>query len=163
MQGGSRQWIFPLSFLPDNDYFILHDLRLWDGKHFFQIDVLILHAKYALILEVKNIIGELYLDTDLHQMIRIKEEEKEAFPDPIIQVNRLKRQFEAWLLANQFPIIPIYSLVVFSNPKSILRLSSPQIQTFKNTIIHKEYLPKLISKLTSSYKRSFLPTDEKRD
>lgn len=112
---------------------------------------------------MKNIIGELYLDTDLHQMIRIKEEEKEAFPDPIIQVNRLKRQFEAWLLANQFPIIPIYSLVVFSNPKSILRLSSPQIQTFKNTIIHKEYLPKLISKLTSSYKRSFLPTEEKRD
>lgn len=128
--------------MPDDEYFILHDLRLWDGKHFFQIDVLILHAKYALILELKNIIGELYLDTDLHQMIRIKEEEKEAFPDPII---------------------PIYSLVVFSNPKSILRLSSPQIQTFKNTIIHKEYLPKLISKLTSSYKRSFLPTEEKRD
>ncbi|MFP3721994.1 hypothetical protein SFC57_16710 [Niallia circulans] len=51
---------------------------------------------------MKNIIGELYFDTDLHQMIRIKEEEKEAFPDPIIQVNRLKRQFEGWLLANQF-------------------------------------------------------------
>ncbi|MEK4443206.1 MULTISPECIES: nuclease-related domain-containing protein [Niallia] len=159
---GEKAVDFPLSFLPNDEYFILHDLRLWDGKRFFQIDVLILHAKYALILEVKNIIGELYFDTDLHQMIRIKEEEKEAFPDPIIQVNRLKRQFEGWLLANQFPAIPIYALIVFSNPKSILRLSSPQIQTFKNTIIHKEYLPELIPKLTSSYKKSFLLTEERK-
>lgn len=140
---GEKAVDFPLSFLPNDEYFILH-------------------AKYALILEVKNIIGELYFDTDLHQMIRIKEEEKEAFPDPIIQVNRLKRQFEGWLLANQFPAIPIYALIVFSNPKSILRLSSPQIQTFKNTIIHKEYLPELIPKLTSSYKKSFLLTEERK-
>lgn len=77
-------------------------------------------------------------------------------------MNRLKRQLEGWLLANQFPAIPIYSLVVFSNPKSILRLSSPQIQTLKNTIIHKEYLPELIPKLTSSFKASFLPADERK-
>lgn len=159
---GEKAVDFPLSFLPDEDYFILHDLRLWDGKHFFQIDVLILHAKYALILEVKNIVGELYFDIDLHQMTRIKGEEKEAFPDPIIQVNRLKRQLEGWLLANQFPAIPIYFLVVFSNSKSILRLSPPQIQTFKNIIIHKEYLPELIPKLTASFKASFLPADERK-
>ncbi|WP_400248128.1 nuclease-related domain-containing protein [Niallia sp. JL1B1071] len=125
------------------------------------MDVLILHAKYALIIEVKNIIGELYFDTDLHQMIRIKGEEKEAFPDPILQVNRLKRQLKSWLAVNQFPDIPIYPLVVFSNTKSILRLSPTQTQTFKNTLIHKEYLPELIPKLTASYKTTFLPTDER--
>jgi len=150
---GEKAVDFPLSFLPDEDYFILHDIRLWDGKHFFQIDVLILHAKFALILEVKNIVGELYFDTDLHQMIRIKgeEKEKEAFPDPILQVNRLTRQLKAWLVTNQFPDIPIHPLVVFSNTKSILRLSPTQIQTFKNTVIHKEYLPELIPKLTHTY------------
>lgn len=159
---GEKAVDFPLSFLPDDDYFILHDLRLWDGKHFFQIDVLILHAKYALILEVKNIVGELYFDTDLHQMIRIKGKEKEAFPDPILQVNRLKRQLKGWLAVNQFSDIPIYPLVVFSNTKSILRLSPTQITIFKNTVIHKEYLPELIPKLTDSYKTTFLQPDERK-
>lgn len=159
---GEKAVDFPLSFLPDDAYYILHDLRLWDGKHFFQIDVLILHAKYALILEVKNIVGELYFDIDLHQMIRIKGEEKEAFPDPILQVNRLKRQLKGWLAVNQFTDIPIYPLVVFNNTKSILRLSPTQIPTFKNTLIHKEYLPELIPKLTDSYKTTFHQTDERK-
>lgn len=159
---GEKAVDFPLSFLPDEEYFILHDLRLWDGKHFFQIDVLVLHAKYALIIEVKNIVGELYFDTDLHQMIRIKGEEKEAFPDPILQVNRLTRQLKTWLAVHHFPDIPIYPLVVFSNTKSILRLTPTQIQTFKNTLIHKEYLPELIPKLTASYKTTFLPSNERK-
>lgn len=111
---------------------------------------------------MKNIIGELYLDTDLHQMIRIKGEEKEAFPDPILQVNRLKRQLKGWLAVNDFPDIPIYPLVVFSNTKSILRLSPTQIQTFKNTVIHKEYLPELIPKITATYQTSFLQTEERK-
>lgn len=98
---------------------ILHDLRLWDGKHFFQIDVLIPHAKYPLILEVKNIVGELYFDTDLHQVIRIKGEENEAFPDPILQVNRLKRQLKGWLAVNQFPDIPIYPLLKLQSLKTL--------------------------------------------
>lgn len=95
-------------------------------------------------------------------MIRIKGKEKEAFPDPILQVNRLKRQLKGWLAVNQFSDIPIYPLVVFSNTKSILRLSPTQITIFKNTVIHKEYLPELIPKLTDSYKTTFLQPDERK-
>lgn len=150
---------YPLSFLPDDEYYILHDLRLWEGKHFFQIDILILHAQYALILEVKNIVGEIFLDTDLHQMIRVKDNETTSFADPILQVNRLKKQLTTLLINAHFPNIPIYTLVVFSNTKSILRLSPSQIKTYKNTVIHKEYLPELIPNLTPTHADTILLPD----
>lgn len=147
---------YPLSFLPEDEYYILHDLRLWSGKHFFQIDILILHAKYILILEVKNIVGEIYLDADLHQMIRIKDNEKTSFADPILQVNRLQRQLTSFLINAHFPNIPVNTLIVFSNTNSLLRLSSNQVSKYKNIIVHKEYLPELIPNLTLSFKENIL-------
>ena len=150
---------YPLSFLPNDEYYILHDLRLWDGNHFFQIDILILHATFALILEVKNIVGEIFLDIDLHQLIRVKDGETTAFADPTLQVNRLKSQLNTLLRNAHFPTIPIYTFVVFSNTNSALKLSPSQIKKYKDKVIHKEYLPERIMKLPLSSDETFLSHD----
>ena len=44
---------YPLSFLPETEYRILHDIRLFDQKHYFQIDTLIVSACFLLVLEIK--------------------------------------------------------------------------------------------------------------
>ncbi|PKG22089.1 nuclease-related domain-containing protein [Niallia nealsonii] len=87
---GEKNLLFPLSFIDDKKYSILHDLRLSDGNHYFQIDVLILSKKFALLLEVKNYAGELYFDTEFHQLIRKKEESTSALPYPLTQLKRIE-------------------------------------------------------------------------
>lgn len=141
---------YPLSFLREEEYIIMHDLRLWNGKYFFQIDILILHAKYILILEVKNMVGEILIETDLHQMIQVKDDEKTAYADPLLQVSRLKSQLHSVLENAHFHNIPIFTLVVFSNTKSIIRIPPAQLNLLKNKIVHKEFLPELIPNVTSS-------------
>ncbi|MFD2693304.1 nuclease-related domain-containing protein [Sporolactobacillus shoreicorticis] len=45
---------YALSHLPDKDFHIFHNLRLYDHVDYFQIDFLVLCDRYALILEVKR-------------------------------------------------------------------------------------------------------------
>jgi Nuclease-related domain len=43
---GEKAIEYYLSFLTDDEYYILHDLRLFDGEHYFQMDALILRRGY---------------------------------------------------------------------------------------------------------------------
>ncbi|MFT8323022.1 MAG: nuclease-related domain-containing protein [Bacillus sp. (in: firmicutes)] len=135
---GEKSLDYPFCFLPEKEYYILHDLRLFDGKNYFQIDVLILSTKYFLLLEVKNIAGELYFDTDFNQLIRTKEGKKNAFSDPLIQVKRLELQFKKWLKLETS--VPIYGLVVISNPASFIHTNDSKLSKSKK-IIHRDSLP----------------------
>ena len=58
---GEQAIEYPLSFLSETKYSILHDIRLFDQKHYFQIDALIVSSCFLLFLEIKNIIGTLIL------------------------------------------------------------------------------------------------------
>lgn len=144
---GEKSLNFVFSFLPEKEYFILHDLRLFDGKNYFQIDILILSTKYLLILEVKNIAGELYFDTEFNQLIRTKDGTKHVFPDPLIQVKRLKLQLRKYLKLEA--AIPIFSLVVISSPFSFITTSDAQLSQAKQ-IIHSEALPFRIEQISKS-------------
>lgn len=150
---GEKSLNFAFSFLSEKEYFILHDLRLFDGKNYFQIDILILSTKYLLILEVKNIAGELYFDTEFNQLIRIKDGIKQAFPDPLIQVKRLKKQLRDYLKLET--AIPIFSLVVISSPFSFITTSDAQVLQTKQ-IIHSESLPFRIEQISKSIPNSLL-------
>lgn len=120
---GENSIDYPLSFLAEKNFFIFHDLRLYDNKHYFQIDTLLLSQKFVLIIEVKNITGTLYFDPVFNQLIRTKEGKERAFPDPILQVNRQESQLKNWFSQNRLPEIPIQTLIVFSNPQSVIRTS----------------------------------------
>jgi hypothetical protein len=152
---GEKGLDYPLSFLADEQYHIFHDLRLFDGTHYFQIDTLILSQRLILLLEVKNIMGTLYFDSNFNQLIRTLDEKKEPFPDPIIQSDRHCDQLRKWLLLYNFMKIPIESLVVISSSRTILD-TSPNNEQIYNKVIHSGKLPFKIKSLNELYHKERL-------
>ena len=110
-----------LDLLADEDFTILNDVRLLFGNHYFQMDTLILTSCFAVILEVKNIFGTLEFDLGLKQLVRKANGKEEGFLDPITQVRKQEYIFNKWLLENKINHLPIKSLVVISNPTTILK------------------------------------------
>jgi hypothetical protein len=76
-----------------------------------------------MLLEVKNLMRDLYFDHQFDQMIRTRNGIKETFPDPVNQVELQKEYFAKWLIQNKFPEIPLYTLVVITNPRSHISIS----------------------------------------
>ena len=60
---GEQSINYYLNFLPPENYLIMHDLRLKSPRSdtYFQIDTLILHPAFLLIIEVKNFAGNSYM------------------------------------------------------------------------------------------------------
>ncbi|OAT80620.1 hypothetical protein A6P54_14665 [Bacillus sp. MKU004] len=141
---------YHLSFLPEKDYLIIFDLRLSYKTFFFQIDTLILHTNFILIAEVKNIAGEIYIDTDFNQMIRTKQEATEIFPDPLLQAFKQKERLEDWLITKNYPAIPIEYRVVLTNSHSHITNTS-QNQLVMDKLIRSDRLVYEIKKLTLKY------------
>ncbi|MDM5228696.1 nuclease-related domain-containing protein [Cytobacillus sp. NJ13] len=121
---GEQSLDYYLSQLPAKEFTILHDLRLYNGSTYFQIDTLILSPYFALIIEVKNILGTLLFDETFNQLIRTRNEKEEGFPNPLIQVKRQKTQFKTWLIQNLAADIPIEYLIGISSPSTILKTSA---------------------------------------
>ncbi|MGF2617708.1 NERD domain-containing protein [Rossellomorea vietnamensis] len=148
---------YPLSFLSSEEFLILHHVRLFDGTHYFQIDTLIITVKFILIVETKNMTGTLYFDTEFNQLIRRNENGEVAFSDPLLQVKRHKAQISKWMSTLTSTHLPIESLVVISNPRTIIRSSST---TVHQKVIHNGQLPFQIAALQEKYKRKILQKEE---
>lgn len=123
---GEKEVAFPLSFLNERDYLILHDLRLQDQNGFFQIDTLILCEQFILILEVKNWSGTILFGEN-GQVTRIDAENKEeGFPNPIHQAKLQQHRLQRWLNNHGLSNIPIDFFVVISFPSTIIKSISPE-------------------------------------
>ena len=109
----------------------------------------------CLIIEIKNIAGTLYFDPIFKQLIRTKGGEEIGFRYPITQLERQETLLKKWLQLHQLPKIPIYSLVVISNPQSIIR-TSPSNDKLSNKVIHSEILPTKINQIENSINNQFL-------
>ncbi len=140
---------YHLTFLEEKNYFIFHDIRLKVSKHYFQIDTLLLSRKLAFNLEVKNFAGELYFDEENHQLIRLLDGQKEAFRDPLIQIFFQEQHLKNWFSNNGYPDLPVQSLVVISNPSTIIHTTSKKV-------IHSEFLPIKIHQLEKNYSENKL-------
>lgn len=151
---GEQSLDYYLSFLPESEYFIFQDLRLFEKNHYFQLDTLILSPSFFLILEVKNISGTLTFDQTFHQLIRTVNGVEEVFPDPIQQVRHQQFQFQNWLKSNHCPLVPVDSLVVISNPHTQIKTSGnskPQLP-----VIHSTSLLDKVNRLKEIYKEEIL-------
>ncbi|RJS60416.1 nuclease-related domain-containing protein [Bacillus sp. PK3_68] len=143
---GEKSLDYYFKILPERNYFIFHDIRLPFKKGlFFQLDTLILTPYFFLILEVKNISGILTFDQTFHQLIRTLNETEEAFPDPILQVQRQASQFMSWLSTVNFPTVPLDTLVVISNSSSVIK-SAPA-----NKVIRPDMIFDTMQKLYNLY------------
>ncbi|MFD3446492.1 nuclease-related domain-containing protein [Microbacteriaceae bacterium 4G12] len=147
---GEQAIDYPLSFLPEKEYSILHDIRLFNQDHYFQIDTIIISSRFLLFLEIKNIVGTLLFDSKFNQLIRISEEKSEGFPNPILQIKRQEIQLRKWLNLHGSSNLPIESLVVISTPRTIIKTSD---DTLLNTIIHSANLPNKIKQLEMKHKK----------
>jgi ribosomal protein L37AE/L43A len=155
---GEELVLYPISSLPNEDYFIFHDLRLFNGLDYFQLDFLILSTQLAIIMEVKNIAGKLRFQPNFHQLIRVKLGVEEVFPDPINQVERQSEQLERFLDNCSIPKLPIESIVVISSPRSIIEMDHNQSLIAKK-VIHAASLPATISSLKKKYKKQTISKD----
>ena len=147
---GEKALDYPLSFLSEKDYYILHDLRLKDSGHYFQMDTLILNSNFLVIVEVKNISGTVYFDPVFHQLIRTKDGEETAFKDPISQLKRQELHLKNWLAKNDLPTLPILSLVVISNEKTIIR-TADNYKDATEKVLHADHLPNKLQQFEKMY------------
>ena len=151
---GELRVISVLKALPEKEYLIFHDLRLLGSPYPFHMDILILTSYFILILEVKNIAGEIYFDQTFNQLIRTKSDGKtEAFDDPILQVSRQRQQLVEWLISNGFKNLPVETLVVSANSSAIVRASNTALN---RKVIRKDYLLLKITELKQKYKEKIL-------
>lgn len=137
---------FPLSYLPDH-YHIFHHLRLYDGTHYFQIDCLILTSQWMLIVEAKNMGGELFYNQRFNFLSRTWDEGPQTFSDPVLQVRRHRRQLQQWLHMKGFPNIPIYCLVANSHPGTSINTDDPSL----DIVIRTEALPEKVDEINSQH------------
>ncbi|MFC7786522.1 nuclease-related domain-containing protein [Rossellomorea sp. GCM10028870] len=150
---GEKSIDYYLSLLPDKSFYILHDLRLLLNGLYFQIDTLLLTKSFALILEVKNLAGSIDFDSIFNQMIQKKNGVEFALPDPIIQIGRQESQFRSWLHEHHFPPIPIRTLIVISNPQTIIRSHDKNVS---QKVIHAALLPQKISQIYNESQNNIL-------
>lgn len=146
---------YQLSFLPKDQYLIFHNIRLQEQEHFFQMDFVLLSKEFVLSIEVKNMAGTLYFDPVFQQLVRTQNEKEEAFPDPLIQIQRHKSLMANWLSTHSYPSIPIESLIAISSPYTLLK-TSPRNESISRIILHSEALPAKIKKLELTYRKSCL-------
>jgi hypothetical protein len=148
-----------ISLLPEEDYQIFNGLRLPYASNHFQIDTLLLSSKFALLIEVKNLAGELFYDQYTKQLIKTLNGKVEALPDPIAQVKRQKYQFKR-LIANLLPnSFPLEHLVVLSNQSSILKTNPGGESIFKE-IMFGESLIFRISEMENAHKKLLLTSSQ---
>ncbi|WP_018663822.1 nuclease-related domain-containing protein [Heyndrickxia acidiproducens] len=130
---GELEVDYHVGILPQKESLILYDLRLpIDQQYFFQMDTLILTQNFFLILEIKNISGILNFESE--QLIRMMNGKEEAFRNPVTQVLKQEMHLKEWIKKHKFPGVPICSLVVISNPSSIMKINPTYTEAIDKVI-----------------------------
>ena len=115
-------------------YYIFHNIAL-NRKPLFQMDVLMITPYFVLILEVKNIKGQIILTENPQQMIRTTDTgEKHAFDSPLLQLDEYKFQLELFLQSLRINL-PIYTAVVFPTPTHITSTPRDKVVLIKREIL----------------------------
>jgi len=119
--------------LPYN-FFAFHNISLY-GDSLFQMDVLLITQYYAVILEVKNIAGEIEFKSHPFQLSRtLSTGERNSFDSPEIQLQEYMYQLNGIFKSAGFSL-PIYGAVVFPFASSYIK--TPPSETtilFRNEI-----------------------------
>ncbi|MFJ8066302.1 nuclease-related domain-containing protein [Psychrobacillus sp. NPDC096426] len=105
------------------EYVVLHDVSL-ESRGKFQMDTICLTQYFAVILESKNIGGSLSFKDNPLQLVRELDDGKmDAFESPEVQIERNKYLLSDWFRSIGVEL-PIYGVIVLSNPKTIV-VNSP--------------------------------------
>ncbi len=139
---GEKSLKYHLDFLPEKEFFIHHYIRLPDKNGHFQMDFLLLSRCFYLIIEVKNVYGNMHFD-DISQTYREMDGNVEVFTNPLEQIKLQHQRLLSWLRIHEFPPVPIEKIVVYSRDDTYLRnLTSNQVVS--EIVMHRDsVLPKI--------------------
>lgn len=155
---GENALNFPLDFLPDDEYLILHNLRIKDLNNHFEIDALLLCERFIVLIESKNWYGTLYFD-DEKQVIRVGDNGKEeGLPNPIPQVKTQRHRLQKWLNQHDLAQIPLLYFVAIGFPSTIIKPLFSE-QPIPKEVIHSNSLFFEIEKLNKTYNTSVIDMD----
>ncbi|MCM3720063.1 nuclease-related domain-containing protein [Fictibacillus phosphorivorans] len=152
---GEQSMNYFYRYLPQDQIEFLHNIRIIHQDYYFQMDTLIITPHFILILEIKNIAGHLYFDNLFSQVIRIHDGKKESFDDPIQQVERQAFHLSEVLKNKKVPFIPIETLVVVTNPKTLVE-SAPGHTDAIHRVIKSPDLKKRFDLLTNKHTKEVL-------
>lgn len=147
---GEQELDYHLGFLDDDNIHIFQDLRIpIDEDRHFQMDTLVLTARFALIIESKNIYGTLYFDPASRQVIRTFDGIQDGFADPLQQAKRQEKMFIKWMARHISKTFQTYSLVSIGYPSTIIKTPSNNQVIFQK-LLHAEHIPDKIEELIQS-------------
>lgn len=150
---GEKEVFYQLNFLPQNQFHILHDIRLPDPFHPFQMDYVLPSKGFILQLEVKNFKGTVDFN-DFGQLIVTSDSGKKChYENPLNQAERHVFQLQNWLAFKHFPPIPIVKLVVFG-PSTTLKNTQAQSSFSFDQFVSYSNLLSRIREISQSYQHS---------
>ncbi|MUV37332.1 hypothetical protein JNUCC1_01138 [Lentibacillus sp. JNUCC-1] len=158
---GEKYVDYTLSIHPLPDSAAYPGVRLRHKRHPFQIDTPLITPGFVLLMEIKNMTGELSYDSTHDQFIQTIGAERKRQRNPIQQSTAHKLQFGEWLKSHSFPSVPIETLSVISNPNAII--NHPQAdQTIFDQLIHVEALPEKLQELAAKHPQNILSSRDRR-
>lgn len=122
---------------------VLRDVELPGVMTPIQTDTLILHPAFILVLEIKNIAGELFFDELSGQFYRMQSGKREGMRNPEDQLNRAIAALENHFASIGIPL-PVEGAIVMASYKSVLQrapITQPVI-TVDRLPVHLENLEK---------------------
>ncbi|PAV31336.1 hypothetical protein CIL05_01395 [Virgibacillus profundi] len=153
---GEQTVDYKLSTYPQKRFFEYQSLRLKVNHNFFQIDSLLLSSKFILIIEAKNMKGELNYNSDSGHLTQTYKNVEKGYQSPILQANSQEMQLSYWLqqVISVYGI-PIESLVIVSDPSTIIK-NNQNDPTFYNKMIYADNLIPKIKEMTIKYTKNVL-------
>lgn len=121
--------------LPGRTVF-LNDVHIPYKDGTAQIDLLLVHAEFVCVLEVKNMVGEFYFDSDNFQFHRVVDGRREGMRNPEAQLHRAVRA------ASGFLGLPVHGVIVLAS-RSGKVVEAPK----QYPVVSLDYLPFHLEKL----------------
>lgn len=158
---GEKSLDFHLSMLSDTRYMIFHNIRLPLGKYFFQIDILLLSRFFALVLETKNLAGEIIIEKEFSQAKQKIKDKIERIGNPVLQARLQAKKLKKWFQKHHIKDLPVHYLFVNSNEKTIIT-SEPGNEQLNRNMCNSEYLLEKITQVENYYKTESIDVKELR-
>ncbi|AST92426.1 hypothetical protein BC6307_14550 [Sutcliffiella cohnii] len=144
---------YQLGFIDEKKFYILQDLKLTINNHKVQMDTLLLTKKCIILIETKNL--NVHLIFEENKMTRNLNDKIEGFVNPLLQVQRQEYRMKQWFQQNYLRLLPIYSLIVISNPNTFFDTSKLPSH-LSDKVIGIDALPWKIESIEKNIKNTLL-------
>ncbi|MBI0581373.1 NERD domain-containing protein [Neobacillus cucumis] len=150
---GQKSLVFYLDQLSKKKYDIIHDLRLFDGKYFFQFDILLICTSFALIIEVKNRGGEIIFERNFNQTTLKQGNKRTRISNPVLQAKTQAEKLKKWLQEHNCPMLPVLYLFVNSKEETVIITETHNYEINRRICNSEGLLEKIESIESSSHER----------